>query len=103
MMPEPTVDVDMEELHTALAFMRPLIRGHAGDIEVVSVEDGVVTVAFIGACQACPSLPMTFVGLVRSTLMQVPGVREVHSADVHASPRALLRIALALGARPMSH
>lgn len=93
--------IDPDELQNALDFARPLILGHAGDIQIVSIEDGVVTVAFIGACQACPNLPMTFIGPVRSSLMTVRGVREVRSADVHASPRALQRIAVALGAHPM--
>jgi Fe-S cluster biogenesis protein NfuA len=85
-----------------MACVRPLLRGHGGDMDIASVEDGIVTIAFRGACEACPNVAMTFVGPVRSALLAVPGVREVRSADVHASPRALSRIAAALGATPLS-
>lgn len=53
----------------------------------------------VGACHACPNLPMTYVGAVRTSLMSVRGVQEVTSADVHAAPRTLARLATALGAR----
>lgn len=91
--------VDLLHLRDALDFVRPMIRGHAGEIEIVEVRHGIVWLRFTGACETCPSLPMTFAGLVRSHLRRVPGVREVRSADVHASPRALDRIAVALGAQ----
>lgn len=81
--------------------VRPLIIGHGGDIEILGIENGTVTVSFTGACSACPNLPMTYVGPVRTALMEIPGVREVKSTSVHAAPRALQRIALALGARPV--
>lgn len=42
---------------------------------------------------------MTYVGAVRTSLMSVRGVQEVTSADVHAAPRTLARLATALGAR----
>jgi Fe-S cluster biogenesis protein NfuA len=88
-------------IEAAVRSVRPLLLGHGGDVGVVGVDDGIVTVAFRGACEACPNLAMTFVGPVRTVLMGVPGVREVRSGDVHASPRALGRIAAALGAVPV--
>jgi Fe-S cluster biogenesis protein NfuA len=96
---EPVVDRDAVE--AALERVRPLVLGHGGEVEVVGVEEGVVTVAFRGACHACPNLPMTYVGPVRTVLLQVPGVSEVRSQQVHASPRALRRIAVMFGAPPV--
>jgi len=94
--PEPVAGI---ALARAMSYVESLIEGHAGGIELVRIDGGVVEVAFTRACQACPNLPMTFVTTVRDTLLAVPGVREVRSGDVHASPRALQRIAVALGAR----
>ncbi|HEY8481349.1 MAG TPA: NifU family protein [Spirillospora sp.] len=98
---EPEPGPDPAEVEAALNRVRPLILGHGGDAEITGIDDGVVSVAFTGACHACPNLPMTYVGPVRTALMEVPGVREVRSDQVHASRRALNRMALALGARPM--
>jgi Fe-S cluster biogenesis protein NfuA len=95
-------EIDSDGVARALAAIRPLLRGHGGDVELAGIgEDGTVTVAFRGACEACPNISMTYVGPVRTALLAVPGVREVKSADVHASPRALARIAAALGAAPV--
>src|SRR3712207_1199722 len=98
----PETAIDSIALAEAIACVRPLLRGHGGDMEVASVEGGIVTIAFRGACEACPNSAMTYVGPVRTALLAVPGVREVRSAEVHASPRALARIARALGAAPIT-
>jgi Fe-S cluster biogenesis protein NfuA len=96
---EPVLqDVHEEDLFEALSEIRPLLKGHAGDLTVDSVSEGVVTVQFHNACQSCPAISVTFAGLVRSRFMQVAGVKEVRSAQVHASAKALDRIAATLGA-----
>jgi Fe-S cluster biogenesis protein NfuA len=100
-MTEPVdTPVSARELERALTRVRPLIVGHGGDIAVVGIEDGIVTIEMSGACEACPNIAMTYAGPVRTFLMEVPGVREVRCRRVHASTRALNRIARALGARP---
>jgi Fe-S cluster biogenesis protein NfuA len=86
-----------EDLQEALSYIRPLLKGHSGDLTIEGVEDGVVTVAFHNACHSCPAISVTFAGLVRSRLMQVNGVKDVKSSQVHASRRALDRIAATLG------
>ncbi|MGO4807167.1 NifU family protein [Arthrobacter sp. 2MCAF15] len=86
-----------EDLQEALAYIRPLLKGHSGDLTIASVEDGVVTVDFHNACHSCPAISVTFAGLVRSRLLQVDGVKDVRSGQVHASRRALDRIAATLG------
>lgn len=91
---------DLGALRAALEGVRPFILGHGGDAEIVRLEEGRVEVAFFGACQACPNLAMTFVGPIRTALMQVQGVTAVESANVHAGPRALGRMARLLGAHP---
>ncbi|WP_422758094.1 NifU family protein [Paenarthrobacter sp. C1] len=86
-----------EDLQEALSYIRPLLKGHSGDLTIAAVEDGVVTVDFHNACHSCPAISVTFAGLVRSRLMQVDGVKGVRSSQVHASQRALDRIAATLG------
>ena len=92
--------VDLGALFRAVEAVRALILGHGGDLKIVGLAEGGVEVAFFGACRACPNLAMTFIGPVRTALMQVPGVVRVESADVHAGPRALARMARLLGAHP---
>ncbi|AFR27753.1 NifU family protein [Arthrobacter sp. Rue61a] len=86
-----------EDLQEALSYIRPLLKGHSGDLTIAAVDDGVVTVDFHNACHSCPAISVTFAGLVRSRLMQVDGVKDVRSSQVHASRRALDRIAATLG------
>ncbi|WP_448005565.1 NifU family protein [Agromyces bauzanensis] len=90
--------IDPVALERALVEIRPRLRGHAGDMSVQAEEGGKVSVHFEGACESCPAMAVTFAGLVRTTLLDVEGVTSVDAPQVHASPRALNRIAVALGA-----
>jgi Fe-S cluster biogenesis protein NfuA len=94
------IAIDPGLLDAALARVRPLVLGHGGTIAIAGIEDGIVTVELGGACEACPNKAMTYAGPVRTALMEVSGVIDVRCRRVHASTRALNRIALALGARP---
>jgi len=91
---EPAATVELDD---ALRRIRPRLRGHAGDMQAELDDDGTVHVRFEGVCQSCPSIAVTYAGLVRTTLLGVPGVRRVESPQVHASPRTLNRIATMLG------
>ncbi|MEK7546231.1 MAG: NifU family protein [Patescibacteria group bacterium] len=42
-----------------LESVRPAVRAHGGDIEVVAVENGVVRLKFRGACGSCALAPVT--------------------------------------------
>lgn len=58
--------------------IRPGVQLDGGDIELVDVADGVVTIRLIGACDGCPMSPVTLRAAVERILMQeVPQVREV--------------------------
>jgi Fe-S cluster biogenesis protein NfuA len=91
----------VKTLDDALQTIRPRLRGHAGDLRAEIDEDGTAHVRFEGVCETCPSIAVTYAGLVRTTLLDVPGVRRVVADQVHASPRTLNRIAGMLGARPV--
>lgn len=58
--------------------MRPAVRLDGGDIELVSVHDGVVTIRLIGACEGCPMSPVTLrAGVERILREEVPNIRDV--------------------------
>ncbi len=75
--------IDQDELDEALNYIRPAVQADGGDIVLLDVEDGVVSLQMVGACGGCPLSMMTLkAGIERILKDRVPGVREVHaSAD----------------------
>ena len=67
-----------EKIEKALASIRPALQRDGGDIELVSVEDGVVKVRLTGACGGCPMSQMTMTeGVERAIKKTVPQVKKV--------------------------
>ncbi|WP_457584694.1 NifU family protein [Ensifer canadensis] len=94
--------ISPEALEAAFARIRPLILGHGGDIEIADISpEGVVSIKLVGACKACPNMAMTYVGPIRTYLMEVDGVAEVRCEQVNASTKTLDRLARRLGSRPL--
>lgn len=55
--------------------VEPYLKSHGGGIEVVSVEDGMVYVKMLGACDGCPLIDVTLKqGIEELLLENVPGV-----------------------------
>jgi Fe-S cluster biogenesis protein NfuA len=70
-----------ERVQKALEELRPALQMDGGDAELVAVENGVVTVRLIGACEGCAMASDTLLGFVLQQLrLRVPEVREVVSA-----------------------
>jgi Fe-S cluster biogenesis protein NfuA len=66
----------------SLEKIRSLVQLDGGDIELVGVEDGVVTIRLFGACDGCPMSPVTLRGGVERILMQeIPEVRAVVAVE----------------------
>ncbi len=58
--------------------IRPAVRLDGGDIELIGVKGGVVTIRLFGACDGCPMSPVTLrAGVERILKEEVPEVREV--------------------------
>jgi len=94
--------ISPDALEAAFSRIRPLILGHGGDIEIADISpEGVVSVKLLGACKACPNMAMTYVGPIRTYLMEVDGVAEVRCEQVNASIKTLDRLARRLGSRPL--
>ena len=58
----------------------PFVHGHGGDIRLLDVSDGVVTVQLYGACASCPASMLTLKGGVQRQLReQLPDI--VHTVQ----------------------
>jgi Fe-S cluster biogenesis protein NfuA len=67
-----------DQVKEALELLRPAIQMDGGDIRLLSVEDGVVTVQLFGTCESCPISPVTLKnGVERILRDRVPGITEV--------------------------
>ena len=67
-----------DKIETALDKIRPTLMADGGDVQLVDVKDGVVTVRLLGACGGCPMATMTLRHGIESKLKdQVPEVKEV--------------------------
>lgn len=62
--------------------IRPAVRLDGGDIELLSVEKGVVTIRLFGACEGCAMSPVTLrAGVERILKEEVPSVTEVVAVE----------------------
>lgn len=69
-----------EQIEQALAGVRPMLARHAGNIELVSFEDGMVKVRLLGTCHGCPLSELTLKAGIEEVLKeQVPGVKSVEA------------------------
>jgi len=71
-----------EQVEKVLEEIRPSLQADGGDIELVDVVDGVVTVKLKGACAGCPMSQMTLAFGVEKVLKErIPEVKRVQAAD----------------------
>lgn len=69
-----------EKIEKALAKVRSALQQDGGDIELVSVEDGIVKVRLKGACAGCPMSQMTMANFVERELRKVvPEIKKVEA------------------------
>ena len=69
-----------EQVEAAISKIRPALQADGGDVELVGVEDGVVQVRLVGACNGCPMATMTLRdGIERVIMEEVPGVKQIVS------------------------
>lgn len=58
--------------------IRPYMQGHSGDIELLSVEDGVVSIRLLGQCSGCPSAKYTVEDVIEGSLRkEIPEIKKV--------------------------
>jgi Fe-S cluster biogenesis protein NfuA len=69
-----------EKVEETLNLIRPSLVADGGNVELVDVKDGVVSVKLTGACAGCPMSTMTLKNGIERTLKEhVPEVKEVVS------------------------
>lgn len=69
--PAPTGDpLRIAEVETQLAILRPLFAADGGDVELVDVTEGCVSLRFEGACRSCFAQAQTLQGAVEPRLRE---------------------------------
>ena len=72
-----------EEVAKALEKVRPALQADGGDVELVDVRDGIVSVKLTGACGGCPMSQMTLKeGIEKTIRAAVPGIKGVESVGL---------------------
>jgi len=67
-----------EKVESALNQIRPALQADGGDVQLIDVSQGVVTLRLTGACGGCPMTAMTLRRGIEQVLKErVPEVREV--------------------------
>jgi Fe-S cluster biogenesis protein NfuA len=84
-----------ERVRQALDGVRPYLRSHGGDVELLGISDGIVRLRLQGSCHSCPSSTVTMQQTIEAavlgkapdaTAIEVEGVVEevVPAADGHS-------------------
>ena len=67
-----------ENVQTVIEEIRPALQADGGDVELVDVKDGIVSVRLTGACGGCPMSTTTLkMGIERILKQKLPEVVEV--------------------------
>ncbi len=70
----------------ALEAVRPYLRSHGGNVELLEVRDGVVRLRLAGSCHSCPSAAVTMQQTVEEAIFgRAP---EVTAIEVEGPPEA---------------
>jgi len=70
-----------DRIEEALNLIRPALMRDGGNVELVDVNDGVVTVKLTGACGGCPMSTMTLkMGIEKILKKEIPEIKEVVAA-----------------------
>lgn len=77
-MPENNSDMKSRVQAVIDESIRPFLQAEGGDIELLGVDDGKVSVRLRGACAGCPGAAYTLkMGVERALQDQIPEVKEV--------------------------
>ena len=69
-----------EKVEELIEKIRPSLQADGGDIELISVEDGVVKVKLTGACGTCPMSQMTLkMGIEAAIRKDLPEIKSVEA------------------------
>ena len=80
--------IDIEtRVRTALDEVRPYLRSHGGDVELISIDGTAVLLKLIGNCNACPSSALTMkTAIEKSIRSSAPDVTSIEcEGDTHGA------------------
>lgn len=67
-----------EKIEATINTIRPSLQADGGDIELISVKDGVVSVRLTGACGSCPMSTVTLrMGVEKVLRKEVPEMTQL--------------------------
>ncbi|MFA5471104.1 MAG: NifU family protein [Acholeplasmataceae bacterium] len=76
------MDETTKQVHDLIHKVRPYLQRDGGDIEIINVEDGIVYVKMMGACDGCVALDVTLKQGIETMLLEnVPGIIAVVTVD----------------------
>ena len=71
-----------EQVMAVLDELRPMLHADGGDIDLINIEDGIVSVRLRGACAGCPAAATTlYEGVARVLEERVTGYRGIQPVD----------------------
>ncbi len=71
-----------EKVQEAIEQIRPTLQADGGDVELVDVENGEVTVRLTGACKGCPMSQVTLKnGIEKFLKKEIPGIKSVEGVE----------------------
>lgn len=70
----------------ALEKVRPLLRSHGGDVELVDLSDGVVKLKLDGSCHGCPSSSITLRNAIEEAIFEFADIERLEVAGVVEPP-----------------
>jgi len=71
-----------EKVQKIIDKIRPALQADGGDVELIDVVDGLVTVKLQGACAGCPMSQMTLKnGIERLVKQELPEIKAVEKVD----------------------
>jgi Fe-S cluster biogenesis protein NfuA len=92
--------LDLESrVRLALEKVRPYLRSHGGNVDLLGVDDGVVRVRLQGSCHSCPSSSATLRSAIEGAIFEkAPDVVRVEAEEVAdpAEGNGRTRVALPL-------
>jgi Fe-S cluster biogenesis protein NfuA/nitrite reductase/ring-hydroxylating ferredoxin subunit len=95
-----------ERVQAGLEEVRPYLDSHGGNVELVSVEDGVALLRMQGSCEGCPASAMTLkLAIEEAVFKAAPDVESVEAegaVEEEAPTQGLLQIEMVGGELPMA-
>jgi Fe-S cluster biogenesis protein NfuA len=69
-----------DRVEQALDEVRPALRADGGDVQLLSIADGIVSVRLLGACHCCPMAASTLAEFVAERVrLWAPEITEVRT------------------------